>query len=127
MQVLALEKRFLDPRRPTNPTLTDREEMLLPYHPMLPIIPHHIITTNHQVAGLRGIVTAPSRLESTSLVVAYGLDLFYTRVMPSRMYDTLDDHEFSYALLLVTMLTLGAGTLAAGVAVKRKDLQAKWK
>jgi len=51
-QVLALEKRFLDPRRPTKPTKTDREEGLVPYHPSLPIIPHHIITTNHQVRGL---------------------------------------------------------------------------
>jgi hypothetical protein len=50
-QVLALEKRFLDPRRPTKPTKTDREEGLVPYHPSLPIIPHHIITTNHQVRG----------------------------------------------------------------------------
>ena len=48
--MLALEKRFLDPRRPTKPTKTDREEGLVPYHPSLPIIPHHIITTNHQVS-----------------------------------------------------------------------------
>jgi len=125
-QVLAMEKRFLDPRRPTKPTAMDKEEGLIPYNPNLPIIPHHVITTRHQVAGLRGILASPSRLESTSLVFSYGLDLFYTRVMPSKMYDTLDDHEFSYALLLVTLASLVVGTAAASVAVSSKELKAKW-
>lgn len=80
-----------------------------------------------QVAGLRGIVTEPSRLESTGLVFAYGLDLFYTRVMPSKMYDTLDAHEFSYALLVLTLLSLAVGTAVAGRAVARKELAEKWK
>jgi hypothetical protein len=125
-QVLAMEKRFLDPRRPTKPTAMDKEEGLIPYNPNLPIIPHHVITTRHQVAGLRGLVASPSRLESTSLVFSFGLDLFYTRVMPSKMYDTLDDHEFSYALLIVTLMSLVVGTAVASVAVKSKELKAKW-
>lgn len=86
-----------------------------------------VIFSDTQISALRGIVTTPSRLESTSLVFAYGMDLFYTRVMPSRMYDTLDDHEFSYALLVATLVSLVVGTLVASVMVRQKELQAKWK
>ena len=83
-QVVALDKRFLDPRRPTKPTREDREEGLVPYAEVLPIAPKSWVTTKHQVARLRGIVTAPANLESTVLCVAHGLDVFFTRLHPSR-------------------------------------------
>ena len=46
-----------------------------------------------QVANLRGIVTAPTLLESTSLVFAYGVDLFFSRVTPSKDFDLLSEGE----------------------------------
>jgi hypothetical protein len=125
-QVLALDKRFLDPRRPTKPTREDREEGLVPYAEVLPIAPKAWVTTKHQVARLRGIVTAPASLESTVLCVAHGLDVFFTRLHPSRSYDMLDE-EFSYLLLIVTLAALAVGALSTQGMVLAKDLDRHWK
>ena len=125
-QVVAVEKRFLDPRRPTKPTREDREEGLVPYAEVLPIFPNSWVTTTHQVARLRGIKTAPAELESTVLCVAHGLDFFYTRLHPSRSYDLLDE-EFSYLLLIVTLAALAAGAIVTQGFAVAKDLDRKWK
>jgi hypothetical protein len=39
LQVLALDKRFLDPRRSVNPTQQEKEEGIIPLTDSLPIIP----------------------------------------------------------------------------------------
>lgn len=46
-----------------------------------------------------GIVTAPAAMESTSHVLAHGLDLFYTRIAPAASFDGLAA-EFPFALLV---------------------------
>ena len=84
------------------------------------------LTHRYQVAGLQGIVTEPSRLESTTLVFAYGLDLFYIRTAPSRMYDSLTE-EFSYSLLVLTVVALVVAILVAWGLADRKELLMKWK
>ena len=125
-QVVALDKRWLDPRRPTKPTKDDKEEGLIPYSEVLPVFPHSWVTTRHQVAKLSGIVTEPASLESTVLFVAHGLDFFFTRLHPSRSYDMLDE-EFSYLLLVVTMVALAAGAFVTqGLAIK-KDMEKRWR
>eukprot|EP00245_Coleochaete_scutata_P017709 TRINITY_DN8832_c0_g2_i1.p1 TRINITY_DN8832_c0_g2~~TRINITY_DN8832_c0_g2_i1.p1 ORF type:complete len:1022 (-),score=187.79 TRINITY_DN8832_c0_g2_i1:311-3376(-) len=125
-QVLAMEKRFLDPRRPVTPSVTDREEGLIPYSDTLPIITPSYLTQNRVVEGLRGIVTAPARLESSCLVLAYGLDLFYTRTAPSRNFDTLEE-DFSFALLLGTFVILAIAIGVTWVLGMRKELSLRWK
>lgn len=74
---------------------------------------------------MRGIVTIPANLESTSLVFAYGLDLFYTQTAPSRTYDALTE-EFNYALLLVTIVVLLIGIVVTYVWSEHKELTEKW-
>lgn len=39
LQVLALDKRYLDPRRSANPTQQEKEEGIIPLTDSLPIIP----------------------------------------------------------------------------------------
>lgn len=39
LQVLALDKRYLDPRRSVNPTQSEKEEGIIPLTDSLPIIP----------------------------------------------------------------------------------------
>lgn len=39
VQVLALDKRYLDPRRTVNPTQAEKEEGIIPLTDSLPIIP----------------------------------------------------------------------------------------
>ena len=90
------------------------------------MFPHSWVTTRHQVAKLSGIVTEPASLESTVLFVAHGLDFFFTRLHPSRSYDMLDE-EFSYLLLVVTMVALAAGAFVTqGLAIK-KDMEKRWR
>uniref|UniRef100_A0A0D9WE36 ER membrane protein complex subunit 1 n=1 Tax=Leersia perrieri TaxID=77586 RepID=A0A0D9WE36_9ORYZ len=125
-QVLALDKRFVDPRRSVNPTQQEKEEGIIPLTDALPIIPTSYVTHSLQVEALRGIVSIPSKLESTTLVFTYGVDLFYTRLAPSRTYDSLTD-EFSYALLLITIAALVAAIVFTWIWSEKKELSDKWR
>lgn len=79
-----------------------------------------------RVEGLRGIVTIPAKLESTALVFVYGVDLFYTQIAPSKTYDSLTD-DFSYALLLITIVALIAAIFVTWVLSEKKELRDKWR
>ncbi|CAA0830353.1 catalytics [Striga hermonthica] len=125
-QVLALDKRFLDPRRTLNPTQAEKEEGVIPLTDSLPIIPQSYVTHALKVEGLRGIATVPAKLESTTLVFAYGVDLFFTQLAPSRTYDSLTE-DFSYALLLITIVALLVAIFVTWVWSENKDLQEKWR
>ncbi|XP_047329563.1 ER membrane protein complex subunit 1 [Impatiens glandulifera] len=125
-QVLALDKRFVDPRRTANPTQAEREEGLVPLTDSLPIIPQSYVTHGLKVEGLRGIVTIPTKLESTSLVFTYGVDLFFTRIAPSKTYDSLTE-DFSYALLLITIFVLLVAIFVTWYLSEKKELEEKWR
>ncbi|KAK6236832.1 Pyrrolo-quinoline quinone repeat - like 4 [Theobroma cacao] len=125
-QVLALDKRFLDPRRSVNPTQAEKEEGIIPLTDSLPIIPQSYVTHALRVEGLQGIVTVPAKLESTTLVFAHGVDLFFTQLAPSRTYDSLTE-DFSYALLLITIVALVAAIFVTWILSERKELQEKWR
>ncbi|XP_022131901.1 ER membrane protein complex subunit 1 isoform X2 [Momordica charantia] len=125
-QILALDKRYLDPRRSINPSQAEREEGVIPLTDSLPIIPQTYATHALQVEGLRGVVTLPAKLESTTLAFAYGVDLFFTRITPSRTYDSLTE-DFSYALLLLTIVALVVAIFVTWGLSERKELQDKWK
>lgn len=125
-QVLALDKRFLDPRRTINPTQSEKEEGIIPLTDLLPIIPQSFITHALKVEGLRGIATVPAKLESTTLAFAYGVDLFFTHLAPSRTYDSLTE-DFSYALLLLTIVALVVAIFVTWIWSEKKDLQEKWR
>ncbi|PQM34223.1 hypothetical protein Pyn_29537 [Prunus yedoensis var. nudiflora] len=125
-QVLALDKRFLDPRRSVNPTTAEKEEGIIPLTDSLPIIPQSYVTHALKVEGLRGIMTVPAKLESTTLAFAYGVDLFFTQLAPSRTYDSLTD-DFSYALLLITIVALIAAIFVTWILSEKKELREKWR
>ncbi|CAG8783115.1 5053_t:CDS:10, partial [Cetraspora pellucida] len=110
-QVLGLPKRFLDSRRPQRAlTNEDKEEMLIPYEPAIPDNKKFILCYSLPIYGIRHITTSPSLLESTSLVLAYGLDLWFTREAPSKTFDVLSE-DFSKGTLLATILGLVIGIL----------------
>ncbi|XP_024544147.1 ER membrane protein complex subunit 1 [Selaginella moellendorffii] len=125
-QVIALDKRFLDPRRSADPTPMEREEGVIPLSEGLPLFPQSYLTHAARVEELRGIISVPARLESTCLVFAYGIDLFFTRTAPSRTYDSLTE-DFSYALLLITIVVLVVAIAVSMVLSQRKELREKWK
>ena len=72
------------------------------------------------------IHSCPSGLESTSLVLACGLDLFFARVQPSRQFDLLAE-DFDYPLVAAVVLGLVATTFVLRHFSARKSLQALWK
>lgn len=126
-QVFALDKRYLDPRRPLKQKLStqEQEERLLPYMDTLPLNPVMFASYDKQIAQLSKVVVEPSNLESTSLLFAHGVDLFYTRLSPAKAFDSLED-DFSYALLVIALAALLLGVLVVKHISSRAILKKKW-
>ena len=99
----------------------------MPYSPTLGgINPLSVVSHRHTLARPAKILTAPTTLESTSLVLALGLDLFLTRVSPAREFDRLNE-DFNYVALVGATTFLLVATLGSGWYSKRRDLLAAWK
>ncbi|CEP08079.1 hypothetical protein [Parasitella parasitica] len=125
-QIMGVNKRLFDPRRPIEkPTKEDQEEQLFPYGP-IPDERRLFLTYGLDVAGVKSIITSPSLLESTALVFAYGLDSFFTRSSPSKQFDVLSE-DFSKIQLLLTITGLIVGIWITGPIVRRKRVNALWK
>ncbi|XP_044599421.1 ER membrane protein complex subunit 1 isoform X2 [Cotesia glomerata] len=122
--ILELPWMLVDPRRPINPEL--REEGVIPYMPEIPIHMDAIINYNQSVFRVSGIHTSPSGLESTSLVFAHGIDLFYTRVAPSKTFDVLKEDFDYYLIILVLSGLLIASYITKKLASQKAQKQA-WK
>ena len=67
-----------------------------------------------KVLGIASLRSTPALLESTSIVLASGLDLFQTRVMPSGGFDVLPD-SFNKLQLVLTIMGLTAGIVVTRV------------
>lgn len=74
---------------------------------------------------MRGIISSPALLESTSLVFAHGLDLFSTRVAPSNTFDVLSE-TFNKAQLVLTIAGLALAILITKPMVRNKKLRERW-
>eukprot|EP00951_Prasinocladus_malaysianus_P003940 scaffold27883_cov33-Prasinocladus_malaysianus.AAC.1 len=91
-----LKKHKLHPCMDNNGTYkgikrAEKEERLIPYKADLGIHPPFFATYDKMVQDVRGAQTFPTNLESTTLMLAYGMDVFYTRLSPSKSFDMLDD------------------------------------
>jgi hypothetical protein len=144
-QIQSFPHLLLNPRRTKDkPTSEEQEEWLVQYDPVLPDDAHRVLSHNYhvryapspadhlgqlfftwQVANIRHILTAPALLESTSLVFAYGLDLFGTRVAPSGQFDVLSE-TFNKVQLVFTIGGLAAAIIATRPMVRRKRLRERW-
>jgi hypothetical protein len=127
-KIHSIPRRLLNPRRPKNrkPTAEEQqEEQLIPYDVMIPDDPRRTISHMYEVANTRNIITTPALLESTSLVFAYGLDLFLTRVAPSSTFDILNKN-FNKAQLVLTVSGLALGIIITKPMVRRKRLRERW-
>ena len=147
-----LPRAFLDPRRPVVAAMTPemREESIMPYLPELPIPAEAIINYNQTVSNVRNIYVAPSSLESTGLVFAYGLgthfffffkincfsdknvflllpaDIFFTHVAPSKTFDVLND-DFEYFFIALVLFGLTLASLISKRLASKKALRQAWK
>jgi ER membrane protein complex subunit 1 len=107
--IVGVPRTILDPRRPVgrDPTPGEIEEGLMRYNPNIEFDPKMLITHKREVLGVRNTITAPALLESTSLVFAYGIDIFGTRVTPSMAFDILGK-DFNRLALVGTVSGLAA-------------------
>ncbi|KAF5399731.1 hypothetical protein PHET_07178, partial [Paragonimus heterotremus] len=112
--LIELPKSFFDPRRALDLSPELMEEGVHPYTPVLPLSDLAVISYNQSIMGIRAIRTAMTGLESTSLVFAYGLDLFFTRIAPSLTYDLLKE-DFDYTAIAIVTL----GMVVASVVTQR--------
>lgn len=126
-QLLAIPWQHINPRRPMEkPTEDEMSEGLIQYNAQIPMIPTSILSYNHTIANLRAIRAVPADLESTSLVMAYGIDLFFIRVTPSKAFDVLND-DFNYVGLALTIVVLSVASMIMMLIVKKKDLDFAWR
>ncbi|GBP90129.1 ER membrane protein complex subunit 1 [Eumeta japonica] len=124
--IVELPWAYLEPRRGLAVGVGDaREEGVLPYTPELPLPAEAVINYNHTLGRVVALHTAPSGLESTCLVLATGLDLFYTRVAPSKTFDLLKD-DFDYSLIVVVLAALVVATYSTKYFAARKTLKQAW-
>lgn len=100
--------------------------MLIPFEPMLQLDTRRVISHKYNILGAKAVISTPALVESTSLLLAHGLDLFLTRGLnPSGSFDILSDN-FNKIQLLLTLAGLSVGIFVAKPAVTRKKLMARW-
>lgn len=128
--LVAVHRYQLDPRRPVarDPTAEEaNEEGLTRYHPKLDVDdPKMSLTHARSVLGLRRVISSPTDLESTSLLFAFGHDLFGTRVTPSMAFDVLGPN-FNKFQLLATVAALAVGVAALKPWSARKAVEGRWR
>ncbi|VDL65017.1 unnamed protein product [Hymenolepis diminuta] len=124
--IVELPKSLLDPRRTLEHTPQLQEEGLEVYAPELPMSTLAIISYNQILERIKRIHTAPSGLESTSLVFAHGLDLFFTRIAPSKTYDMLRD-DLDYFFIATIVIGMAVVSIVAKNLAARKELAKAWR
>ena len=125
-QVYSVDLRQIHPRRPFNePSKPEKEEGLVMYNPLLQLGPLQVITTDFIVTDARHLISAATRLESTSLVFSYGMDLHFTRVQTSGLFDVLAT-DFNRPLLLTIVLALAAAVIILRNMYNKKLLTVAW-
>jgi hypothetical protein len=111
--IAGLSRQVLDARRPVGRDSTPAEkeaEGLIQYTPNIEIDPRGIFSHQRNVIGVKNILATPVIVESTTLIVAYGVDVFGTRIAPSGVFDILGN-GFNKSTLVLTVVSLLGGVL----------------
>jgi len=128
-QVYMLDSRQLSPRRPMEaPTVTEQMDGLHQYQPYINLHPLQAITHNYAMgSGPKRILSIPSRLESSSMVLSFGRpDVHFNRVLPSADFDLLAT-DFNYPLLTLSLGLMGGLVLYLARLMRRRTLKDTWK
>jgi len=93
------------------------------------LVPYSALTYDYALKG-RGashIVSAPSHLESSSLVFSFGngADLHLNRALPSQGFDMLAS-DFNYGLLVAILVGLGMIVVVLRRMHQKKHLSSIW-
>jgi ER membrane protein complex subunit 1 len=125
--IVGIPYQVLDPRRPVgrDPTKDEQAEGLVRYSPVVEFDPKWYLNHQREVLGVDNIITSPALIESTSLVFAYGLDVFGTRLAPSFSFDVLG-RSFNKFQMLATVAALFVATIVVAPLVTRKRVDTRW-
>lgn len=125
--IIGIPRNILSASRPVDrdPTQTEAEEGLFRYQPDLMLSPNLYLSHAREVLGIKQILTSPTLLESTSMVFAFGHDVFGTQTAPSQTFDVLGKN-FSKLQLSLTVLGLYLGVLVVRPIVRRKTVERSW-
>ncbi|KAK0525706.1 hypothetical protein OC834_005067 [Tilletia horrida] len=126
-QLVSLNRRLLDPRRPVGrkPNAEEVEEMLFAYDALLPFEPRWVLSHIFPLGKVGKVLATPASIESTSLVFVHGLDSYVTRVSPSGAFDILSAN-FNKVQLMLTILALAVGIIVTKPLLRSKAVNARW-
>jgi len=126
--VLRVDPNMVDPRRPIDRQPTKAEKMagLQPYARHLPSNPTLMINQQHRLAGVEGVVSSSSELESTSIILGYGTDIFFRRLTPTKAFDMLSP-DFDYVSLFGVVGGVSIGIYFAGRYAETSAINTAWK
>ena len=126
-KIHSIDRKLLEPRRPLGPLKDiEKKEGLLQYHELIQTIPYQTLSYNQTVYSVQSIISAPTDLESQSLVLAIGgADIFFARTSPSRGFDLLPDN-FNKVLLSIVVLALVGIMLVMQKLVSTKIRKQGW-
>lgn len=126
--IVAIPRPVIDPRRPVgrDPNANEQAEGLAKYTPFITFDPKWSLNHNYELLNIKEVITSSSNLESTSLVFAYGGDVFGTRVAPSGVFDRLGK-GFNKLQMVATVGALAVGVLVVRPMVGRKMVDGLWK
>ncbi|CAK1365033.1 unnamed protein product [Cercospora beticola] len=125
--LVGIPYQVLDPRRPVDrePTKDEQMEGLVKYIPTIEFDPKWYLNHKRELLGITNVITSPALVESTSLIFAYGLDLFGTRLTPSSSFDVLGK-DFNKFQMLSTVAGLAIVTFVVAPLVTRKQVNQRW-
>jgi hypothetical protein len=106
----------------------EKSEGLVRYSPFVTLMPLSALTHNYSLpGGAQQIVSSPSLLESSSLVLSFGggVDVHLNRVMPSQDFDLLSS-DFNYHLLVAILSGLASTVLFLRNMQQQKHLRTIW-
>jgi ER membrane protein complex subunit 1 len=118
-----MDKRYLDALRQGTGNVPFG---IVPYAKTLPVASSSFLTHHQQVHGLSHIASASTRMESTSLVLAWGVDIFFCHVQPADAFDMVSQ-DFDTLSLLGTVGTLIVLTLGSRSIFRKRKLATAWK
>lgn len=126
--ILSLPRLWIDPRRAIgrDPSAAEMEAEGLPrYSPAIELDSRAFVSHEREVIGVIGFASTPAVVESTSLFVAFGIDIFGTRIVPSGPFDTLGK-GFSKLTVTATVIALFIGVVCLGPMVRSKQIKRTW-
>lgn len=127
-QVSMIPATSINPRRALESRSPNAEENVsgvLPYKPWLSSSRLNFISGGAKVERLSQIVSSDAELESSSIVLAVGLDLLLVQVTPAQAFDYLND-EFNLPFLLLTAGGVFAAILITSSMANSKRISMAW-